>query len=369
MVLIMIPLFFFNGPQYFEREPRPTNGAASVPFQAHTWSSSWQIFLTALLPFLLTTLTLGDFEDILTFLPIMILSILTTRNSISDFLARMHPSLMLMLVLAIPSLYQLFYYKYSFDSSQRNSYQNQNLQNQNSRPRAFSRENENEGSTIVSTDFDILEKVILFMSILSVLGISLLVTPASTLLHSIPSFIVNGLFGVFDLLGIKISEVPVGSVPASSKALAEIKKTSYKVTEHDLLSERAPSVTCTVCLSELKLKDIAIKLGCYHIFHTECLLPWLSKHCTCPTCRYEVETDNSLYEIQRKRRQGDNRKTYFAAEITKDHFTDPVPGESKKRDIMELSVSELKKIAAQNKINIDNIFEKAEVIETLRPYY
>ncbi|KAH0632319.1 hypothetical protein KY284_035105 [Solanum tuberosum] len=48
----------------------------------------------------------------------------------------------------------------------------------------------------------------------------------------------------------------------------------------DLMNE-----TCPVCQEELKDENEVITTCCSHMFHTSCLLPWLSKNNTCPTCR------------------------------------------------------------------------------------
>jgi hypothetical protein len=43
----------------------------------------------------------------------------------------------------------------------------------------------------------------------------------------------------------------------------------------------APSEACTGCP--------ALKLGCGHYFHPECIKPWLLKSASCPTCRWQCK--------------------------------------------------------------------------------
>ncbi|CAE6415313.1 unnamed protein product [Rhizoctonia solani] len=39
----------------------------------------------------------------------------------------------------------------------------------------------------------------------------------------------------------------------------------------------------------LKLETAVLAFPCGHVFHRTCLLPWLSRHTTCPTCRFDVD--------------------------------------------------------------------------------
>ena len=35
-----------------------------------------------------------------------------------------------------------------------------------------------------------------------------------------------------------------------------------------------------------------VAFPCLHLFHSDCLLPWLSRKTTCPTCRFDVDPDS-----------------------------------------------------------------------------
>ncbi|WZY95657.1 hypothetical protein YC2023_067986 [Brassica napus] len=49
-------------------------------------------------------------------------------------------------------------------------------------------------------------------------------------------------------------------------------------------------VQCTVCLDDFEIGVEAKEMPCKHKFHSECLLPWLELHSSCPVCRYLLPT-------------------------------------------------------------------------------
>ncbi|KAG0257613.1 hypothetical protein DFQ27_005027 [Actinomortierella ambigua] len=47
----------------------------------------------------------------------------------------------------------------------------------------------------------------------------------------------------------------------------------------------------SVCKDEFTMDDNLLQLGCKHIFHGDCLKPWLKLSGTCPTCRFSIISD------------------------------------------------------------------------------
>ncbi|XP_064648963.1 E3 ubiquitin-protein ligase RNF115-like [Lineus longissimus] len=45
---------------------------------------------------------------------------------------------------------------------------------------------------------------------------------------------------------------------------------------------------CTVCMEDFHLQEEVRLLPCQHYYHTDCIVPWLERHGTCPICRKDM---------------------------------------------------------------------------------
>ena len=85
-----------------------------------------------------------------------------------------------------------------------------------------------------------------------------------------------------------------GTPPASKAFISNLER----------LMATSANMSCSVCLESLASIDashiVIHRLPCSHVFHKDCILPWLQIHNTCPMCRMEFETDDPEYEKKRK---------------------------------------------------------------------
>eukprot|EP00667_Euglena_gracilis_P022301 EG_transcript_24756 len=90
---------------------------------------------------------------------------------------------------------------------------------------------------------------------------------------------------------------PMGTPPTSSKALEDLPEVTISS------GHVAASEGCSVCKDDYTLGEVVLQLPCAHLFHKDCVLPWLTQHNSCPTCRYELPTDDPAYEASRRHRR------------------------------------------------------------------
>mmetsp|Transcript_2204 Transcript_2204/g.3671 ORF Transcript_2204/g.3671 Transcript_2204/m.3671 type:complete len:384 (+) Transcript_2204:180-1331(+) len=187
---------------------------------------------------------------------------------------------------------------------------------------------------------------------------------------------------------------PRGSIPASREAINNIE--NVEIQEHHLIAEGSPTgIPCPVCLDEMKVRDVVKRLPCKHMFHPNCVIPWLERHNSCPTCRYELETSDPTYEYERRERNESERRE---SSTSPSSSTPTTPSRTSLRQptqrtfhsrqwqpavavqprsprhqeeldrLMSLTVVELKTLAARYHVNIAGCVEKAELASRLVGY-
>jgi hypothetical protein len=131
--------------------------------------------------------------------------------------------------------------------------------------------------------------------------------------------------------------------PASRKAINKLH--TVQVTADDLLEET--NKECLICLTEHSVGSFSVKLPCGHLFHKDCLTEWLVKQCTCPVCRYELETEDGQYENERKKRMNTRKQRL------------------RKDELKSKNVAQLKEICAQYHISTLNCIDKQDIIDRI----
>lgn len=95
----------------------------------------------------------------------------------------------------------------------------------------------------------------------------------------------------FDRILDQLSQLEINGVtrfenPPASKAAIESMPV-VKIVESHVSKESH----CAVCKEEFELDTEAREMPCKHIYHGDCILPWLSLRNSCPVCRHELPTE------------------------------------------------------------------------------
>ena len=126
-------------------------------------------------------------------------------------------------------------------------------------------------------------------------------------------------------------------------AIQDLRPTT--VTPFDLteVSNRECSICCTANILDTKVT----RLPCAHIFHSDCIEPWLkSSSNSCPICRYELATDDPYFEPGRLERMSRRRPRY------------------RKHELENLSIYELLQLNGDDELG-SSFIEKAVLVDYL----
>ncbi|KAK1927145.1 hypothetical protein DB88DRAFT_543629 [Papiliotrema laurentii] len=77
---------------------------------------------------------------------------------------------------------------------------------------------------------------------------------------------------------------PQGPIPASEVVIKGLPR--YTLTETTLAE--SPFKDCPVCKDDFEIGQEVMRIPCTHIFHPDCLEPWLRTNGSCPVCRFSL---------------------------------------------------------------------------------
>lgn len=89
------------------------------------------------------------------------------------------------------------------------------------------------------------------------------------------------------------SFISPGSAPASKafvEALPNVKVFEILCGE----VEESQMILCAICTDQFLVDVEAKQLPCTHMYHSDCIMPWLSHHNSCPVCRYKLPVEDDL---------------------------------------------------------------------------
>lgn len=102
--------------------------------------------------------------------------------------------------------------------------------------------------------------------------------------HGTDYFVGPGVQEFFEQLAVDERRGPPPASKSSIDALPTV-----KISRKDVRSDSH----CAVCKDKFEIGSHARKLPCKHIYHSDCIIPWLSQRSSCPVCRQEVTSQIS----------------------------------------------------------------------------
>ncbi|XP_060947084.1 E3 ubiquitin-protein ligase RNF126-like [Limanda limanda] len=82
----------------------------------------------------------------------------------------------------------------------------------------------------------------------------------------------------------------MGPLPADTGRIQSLPTIS--ITEEHMGAD----LECPVCKDNFSLEESVRQLPCSHLFHNDCIVPWLEQHDTCPVCRKGLNEQNTATE-------------------------------------------------------------------------
>ncbi|KAE8009071.1 hypothetical protein FH972_005527 [Carpinus fangiana] len=88
------------------------------------------------------------------------------------------------------------------------------------------------------------------------------------------------------------NERRIGPVPAPASVIEALRRVN--LTQMHLGNDPC----CAVCKEEFEVGGEVREMPCMHFYHSDCIVPWLRIHNTCPVCRYELPVNPSGDDLE-----------------------------------------------------------------------
>uniref|UniRef100_A0A7N2LGX0 RING-type domain-containing protein n=1 Tax=Quercus lobata TaxID=97700 RepID=A0A7N2LGX0_QUELO len=101
----------------------------------------------------------------------------------------------------------------------------------------------------------------------------------------------------------------LNSITILEQGLDEATLNSYPKLVYSQIKGTSPASCCSICLVDYKETDMLRLLPhCSHLFHQNCIDPWIRLHPTCPVCRKAPASSSPTYNYCRGGPFGNNDK-------------------------------------------------------------
>ncbi|XP_059663603.1 uncharacterized protein LOC132309304 [Cornus florida] len=57
--------------------------------------------------------------------------------------------------------------------------------------------------------------------------------------------------------------------------------------------------SCSICMDDFEFYSGVNQLPCKHVFHSDCIVPWLRRSNSCPLCRYKLPAEQNPKKLKR----------------------------------------------------------------------